>query len=155
MPTLGEILNRHAALLSLGIGCLVVHASAVAQVLDPEAYINEKGHPSIGVGDDGVTRVYSFTERVPAARIAELERGIARLPKRAEVLQMCDQTRGSVKAKLVAERHAATDVTAPNYGYSGSTVACVLKYIHESKIGTQLTYTKKASGATYTLFLTE
>lgn len=144
--------THYWALLALAIAS---HTAAVAQVLDPETYIKEKGFQSVRVGDDGVTRFYTFTERAPANRIAELERGISGLPKRIEVFQVCDQARGSVKAKLIAERGVAMDVATPNYGYSGSTIACVLKYMHEKKVGTQLMYMKKASGGMYMLFVTD
>lgn len=144
-----------AASLSLAIAGMACHASGMAQVLDPETYIREKGYQSARIGDDGVTRFYTFTERASASRIAELERGIAGLPKRIEVFQVCDQTRGSVKAKLIADRGVAMDVATPNYGYSGSTIACVLKYMHENKVGTQLMYMKKASGGMYMVFVTD
>ena len=145
----------YGALLSLAIAGMAIHTPAVAQVLDPETYIKQKGYQSVRVGDDGVTRFYTFTERASANRIAELEQGIAGLPKRIEVFQVCDQTRGSVKAKLIAERGVAMDVATPDYGYSGSTIACVLKYMHENKVGTQLMYMKKASGGMYMLFVTD
>lgn len=150
-----KTLKPYVALLSLVMSGMASPTSAVGQVLDPETYIKEKGYQSVRMGDDGVTRFYTFTERASANRIAELERGIAVLPKRVEVFQVCDQTRGSVKAKLIAERGVAIDVATPNYGYSGSTIACVIKYMQENKVGTQLMYMKKASGGMYMLFVTD
>lgn len=141
------------------IACSILFFSAwlpaAAQVLDPETYIREKGYKSVRVGDDGVTPFYTAMDRATASRLAELERGIAGLPKRIEVFQVCEQTRGSVKAKIIAERGVAIDVATPNYGYSGSTIACVLKYMHENRVGTQLMYMKKASGSMYMLFVTD
>lgn len=47
------------------------------------------------------------------------------------------------------------DVAATNYGYSGSIVACVFKYMHENGVATQLMYMKKASDGVYIVFATE
>ena len=77
------------------------------------------------------------------------------LPKQVAVFTVCDQARGSVKAKLIADRGLAFDVAATNYSYSGSTIACVFKYMHENKVGTQLMYMKKAAGGMYIVFVTE
>ena len=107
------------------------------------------------MGDDGKTRFYSFTERATSPRIAALESEIAKLPKHIEVQKMCDFMRGATKAKLIEQRGIAIDVAVTNYGYSGSTVACVLKYMHESNVGTQLIYNKKGAGGMYMVFVTD
>ena len=144
--------------LCLVVACacgLALPVTAVAQIIDPEAQIKKNGHQSVRIGDDGVTRFYTFTERAPGPRLAALERDIVALPKQVAVFTVCDQARGSVKAKLIADRGLAFDVAATNYGYSGSTIACVLKYMHENKVGTQLMYMKKAAGGMYMVFVTD
>ena len=134
---------------------LVLPATVAAQIIDPEAQIKKKGHQTVRVGDDGVTRFYTFTERASPTRIAALERDIAALPKHVDVFKVCDQTRGSVKAKLIADRGVTFDVAATNYGYAGSTIACTLKYMHDNKVGTQLMYMKKGAGGMYMMFVTD
>jgi hypothetical protein len=136
--------------------CLaLVSTQARAEIIDPEKHVQRDGHHSLKMGDDGKTRFYSRTERVPPARIAALEADIARLPKHVEVQKMCDFMRGGAKAKLIEQRGIAFDVVLTNYGYSGPTVACVLKYIHEKNVGTQLIYSKKGAGGMYTVFVTD
>ena len=134
---------------------LALSTRAGAQVIDPEVHIQKTGYDSLKMGDDGVTRFYMFTERAAASRIATLEQVIAALPKQMIVFNVCDQMRGSVKAKLLQDRGLPFDVAAINYGYSGSTIACVLKYMHESKVGTQLIYMKRATGGMYIVFVTD
>ncbi|MDE2094746.1 MAG: hypothetical protein KGI87_12910 [Burkholderiales bacterium] len=123
--------------------------------LDPEQHIRTNGYQSVRTGDDGKTRFYSFTEHARSSRIAILEAEIARLPKQAEILQACNILRGGITATLIQERHIAVDVAVTNYGYSGSTVACVLKYMHQNEVSTQLVYYKKAAGGMYTVFVTD
>ena len=54
--------------------------------------------------------------------------------------------RGSVKKYALAkEQRSPIDVAATNYGYSGSTIACVLKDMRDDKVGTQLIYMKEAA----------
>lgn len=120
-----------------------VSTHAIAEVIDPEKHVLKNGYHSVKMGDDGKTRFYSFTERAASPRIAALETEIAKLPKHVEVQKMCDFMRGGTKAKLIEQRGIAIDVAVTNYGYSGSTVACVLKYMHDSNVGTQLIYSKK------------
>ncbi|UPQ82886.1 hypothetical protein M0M42_00260 [Pseudomonas knackmussii] len=138
-------------------GFFIVLASnhAMAEVIDPEKHIQKNGYHSIKMGDDGETRFYSFTERGAALRIAGLEGKIELLPKHVEVQKMCDFMRGGTKAKLIQQRGIAIDVAVTNYGYSGSTVACVLKYMHENNLGTQLIYSKKGVGGMYMVFVTD
>jgi hypothetical protein len=127
---------------------------AFAEVIDPEKHVLKNGHHSVKMGDDGKTRFYSFTERAASPRIAALESEIEKLPKHIEVQKMCDFMRGGTKAKLIEQRGIAFDVAVTNYGYSGSTIACVLKYMHESNVGTQLIYSKKGGGGMYMVFVT-
>ncbi len=63
--------------------------------------------------------------------------------------------RGAVKAKLIEQRGIALDVAVTNYGYSYSTIACVLKYMQENKVGTQLIFIKNRQGSMYKLFITD
>lgn len=135
------------------LASLSIHA--IADVIDPEKHIQKNGYHSVRIGDDGETRFYSYTERAISSRVAALENDIAKMPKRVEVQKMCDFMRGGTKAKLIEQGGIALDVAVTNYGYSGSTVACVLKYMHESKVGTQLIYSKKSSGAMYMVFVTD
>lgn len=132
-----------------------VSTIAVAEVIDPEKHIVKNGYHSVKMGDDGKTRFYSFTERAVSSRITALENEIAKLPKHVEVQKMCDFMRGGTKAKLIEQRGIAMDVVLTNYGYSGSTVACVLKYMHESNVGTQLIYNKKGANGMYMVFITD
>lgn len=128
---------------------------AVAEVIDAEKHILKNGYQSVKIGDDGKTPFYSFTERAASPRIAVLENEIAKLPKHIEVQKMCDFMRGGIKAKLIEQRGIAIDVAVTNYGYSGATVACVLKYMHDSNVGTQLIYSKKVASGMYTVFVTD
>lgn len=132
-----------------------VSTHAVAEVIDPEKHVLKNGYHSVKMGDDGKTRFYSFTERATSPRIAALESEIAKLPKHIEVQKMCDFMRGATKAKLIEQRGVAIDVAVTNYGYSGSTVVCVLKYMHESNVGTQLIYNKKGAAGMYMVFVTD
>lgn len=142
--------------LTVTCACLLfLPATVTAQIIDPEVQIKKKGHQTVRLGDDGVTSFYTLTERASPGQIAALERDIAALPKHMEVFKVCDQTRGSVKAKLLADRKVAFDVAATNYGYSGSTIACTLKYMHDKKVGTQLMYMKKGAGGMYMMFVTD
>ncbi|MBK9426835.1 MAG: hypothetical protein IPN63_05250 [Gammaproteobacteria bacterium] len=138
-----------------GIFLGLVSAHAVAEVIDPEKHVLKNGYHSVKMGDDGKTRFYSFTERAASPRIAALETEIAKLPKHVEVQKMCDFMRGATKAKLIEQRGIAIDVAVTNYGYSGATVACVLKYMHDSNVGTQLIYNKKGAGGMYMVFVTD
>jgi hypothetical protein len=128
---------------------------AGAAAIDPEKHIQKNGYHSVRMGDDGKTPFYSYKERVNPSHISVLEADIAALPKHIEVQKMCDFMRGGVKAKLIEERGIAFDVAVINYGYSGATVACVLKYMHKNTVGTQLIFMKKGQGGMYMVFVTE
>lgn len=142
-------------LIGVAMSMLAFSSHTFAQVIDPEAQIRKNGYHTVNLGDDGVTRFYTFTERATASRISALEQSVAGLPKQTEVYKFCDQMRGSVKANLIRERGQPFDVVATNYGYSGSTIACVLKYMHENSVGTQLLFMKKAAGGMYMVFVTD
>lgn len=138
-----------------GLLFALVSTHAVAEIIDPEKHIVKNGFHSVKMGDDGKTRFYSFTERAASTRITALENEIAKLPKHVEVQKMCDFMRGGTKAKLIEQRGIAIDVAVTNYGYSGATVACVLKYMYESNVGTQLIYNKKGASGMYMVFVTD
>lgn len=147
-------MRRAAALVALAFGTLF-SVVVFGQAIDPEQYIAKVGAQSVKLGDDGRTKFFSHTERASPIRIAELEATIVKLPKHAEVFRVCDFMRGGVKATLIAERHIVVDVAATNYGYSGSTIACVLKYMYEDKVGTQVAFFKKGSEGMYTVYITD
>lgn len=146
-----KLLGYSVSIIFLGF----VSTHAIAELIDPENHILKHGYHSVKIDDDGKTRFYSYTERSASPRITALENEIAKLPKRVDVHKMCDFMRGLVKAKLIEQRGIAIDVAVTNYGYIGSTVACVLKYMHESNVGTQLIYTKKGEGGMYMVFVTD
>lgn len=127
----------------------------MAEIIDPEKHIKKNGYHSVNTSDDSTTRIYSFTERATAQRLTSLEDGIEMLPKHTEVQRVCDFMRGSTKAKLIQEQGIEIDVAVTNYGYKGSTIACVLKYMHTDNIGTQLIYSKKGSEGMYMVFVTD
>ncbi|MFO7830724.1 MAG: hypothetical protein R6V18_01930 [Desulfuromonadaceae bacterium] len=126
-----------------------------ADVIDPEEYIRKNGYHSVKMGDDQKAKFYSYTERLPQAKIESLEADIEKLPKHADVMQMCDFMRGSVKALLLEEQGISCDVAVTNYGYQGSTISCVLKYMYEGNIGTQLIYSKKGADGMYMVFVSD
>lgn len=140
---------------AIAILLLLFASLADAQIIDPEKYIKQSGTQTSRAGNDGKTIFHSYTERANTQRIASFEKGIESLPKRVEVFQLCDQMRGSVKAQLIKDTGRSMDVAAVNYGHSGSTIACTLKYMHETEVGTQLVFMKKAQGAMYMVFVTD
>lgn len=146
-------LRRHALVTCALL--LPIAFDAMAEVIDPERQIQKSGYHSVKMGDDGRTRFFNYTERAKTSRIASLEKEIAELPKHLEIQKMCDFMRGGAKAKLIAERGISLDVVVANYGYSGATIACVLKYMHDNKVGTQLIYSKKGSDGMYMVFVTD
>ncbi len=117
---------------------------AEPKIIDPEDLVSKSGATATRLGDDGQTQIASFSETVSVERLKELEDIVAALPKRLEVLQLCDQLRGMAKAKLIAESGLAFDVASVNYGYQGSILACTLKFMRDNKIGTQVIFVKKA-----------
>lgn len=126
-----------------------------ADVIDPEEHIRNNGYHSVKMGDDQKTKFYSYTERLPQAKIKSLEADIEKLPKHADVMQLCDFMRGGVKALLLEQQGISYDIAVSNYGYKGSTISCVLKYMHEGNIGTQLIYSKKGADGMYMVFVTD
>lgn len=103
----------------------------------------------------GKTPFYSFKERTSKSHIALLEDEIAKLPKDPAILGLCDFMRGGVKATIIQQRGIAVDVAVTNYGYSGPTIACILKYMHKNSVGTQVAYMKKGAKGMYTVFVTD
>lgn len=133
---------------------IIIPTFVIAEVIDPESYIKKNGYQSKRVGDDGKTPFYNFTERTNVARVSKLERDIRALPKDEKIFRLCDLMRGGIKAKLIESTGKAIDVAVSNYGYKGATVACVLKYMSDSDVGTQLIYTKKSSNAMFMVGVT-
>jgi hypothetical protein len=113
------------------------------EIIEPEDLILRFGAMATRLGDDGKTRFVSRSETVAVDRLTHLERIIANLPKRLEVMQLCEQMRGMTKAKLIADSGLAIDVASVNYGYRGPIIACALKFMRENKVGTQLLFIKK------------
>lgn len=126
-----------------------------ADVIDPEEHIRKNGYHSVKIGDDKKTKFYLYTERLPPAKIKSLEADIDKLPKHADIMQVCDFIRGGAKALLLEQHGISCDVVVTNYGYEGSTISCVLKYMHQGNIGTQLIYSKKGTDGNYMVFVTD
>lgn len=144
-------MHKFISYIASGLFLGLVSSYAIADVIDPEKHVLKNGHHSAKIGDDGKTRFYSFTERAASTRIAALETEIAKLPKHVEVQKMCDFMRDGTKARGIA-----FDVAVTNYGYSGATIACVLKYTNEANVvGTQLIFSKKGAGGMYMVFVTD
>lgn len=148
-------MRKYIGYLAPSIFLAVVSTHVIAEVIDPENHVQKNGYHSDKTGDDGKTRFFTFTEQATSARIAALESEIKALPKHVDVQKMCDFMRGSTKAKLIEQRGIAIDVAVTNYGYSGSTVACVLKYMNGKNVGTQLIYSKKGAAGMYLVFVTD
>jgi hypothetical protein len=117
--------------------------------------MRKTGPQTTRLGDDGKTKFFNYTERTNSARLTSLEKDIAALPKRPEVFQVCDQIRGSVKATLIKKSGDSFDVAAVNWGYSGATIACTLKYMKRNQVGTQLIYFKQGTDGVYMYFVTD
>lgn len=129
--------------------------TATGDVIDPEKFIKKNGYQTEKMGDDKKTIFYSFTERAEKKRLTTLEAEIEKLPKHIDIQKICDFMRGGVKAKLIEKLGIAIDVAVTNYGYQGSTIACTLKYMHGSYVGTQLLYSKKGTSGMYMVFVTD
>lgn len=147
--------TKHVVCLLTILFLFNIYSQASATVIDPEKHIQKNGYHSVRMGDDGKMKVYSFTERANSSRVLALESDIGVLPKDAAILNTCDFMRGGVKANLIQQYGVAYDVAVTNYGYSGATVACVLKYMYQSTVGTQLIFMKKGQGGMYMVFVTD
>lgn len=128
---------------------------STAQLLDPEAVITTNGYHSVRTGDDGVTQFYTFTERATPERISVLSRQIEALPKDEQLVPVCELMRGGAKAMLIEQTGIALDVAVTNYGYSGSTIACTLKYMTGNSVGTQHVISKQGRHGMYMVFVTD
>ena len=136
------------------VSLINITASANAEVIDPELYIKKNGYHSQRMGDDGKTPFYNFTERTNVSRVTSLERDVSSLPKDERVFKLCDFMRGTIKATLIQSTGKAIDVAVSNYGYKGATTACVLKYMYDGEVGTQIMYLKTSRNTTYTVGVT-
>lgn len=145
---------KFSKLIHLIILCIAT-GNAWAEIIDPVAYIKKNGYQSAKIGDDGATRFLTHTLRVESQEIGPLEADVDSLPKHPTVYQVCDMMRGGVKARLIQETGIAFDVAATNYGYKGKTIVCVLKYMRENKIGTQILYGEKGPGAMYQVIVVD
>ncbi|MFZ4440688.1 MAG: hypothetical protein ACOYOS_19905 [Syntrophales bacterium] len=155
MKIIDSYLSKHISFLAMGAFLVVISSDVCAAVIDPEKHIQKNGYHSMRTGDDGITKIYSFTERTNSSLTSALGADIAALPKDAKALNACDFMRGGVKANLIEQRGIAIDVAVTNYGYSGSTIACLLKYMHENKVGTQLIFVKTGPGGLYMVFVVD
>ncbi len=153
--TIAFNVTKHLVYLLMILSLFNIYSYAGAGVIDPEKQIQKNGYHSVRMGDDGKTKIYSFTERANSSRISVLEADIAALPKDVEVFKVCDFMRGGVKANLIQQRGIDIDVAVTNYGYSGSTAACTLKYMQKNKVGTQLIFYKQGHGGLYMVFITD
>lgn len=134
---------------------VAIPSFALTQAIDPETLIKKAGPQSTRLGEDGKTKFFNYTEHANVERISSLEKEIAALPKHTEIFQVCDQMRGSVKATLIKQSGESLDVAAVNWGYSGATIACTLKYMKKNQVGTQLIYVKQGSDGVYVYFVTD
>ncbi|MCK6405675.1 MAG: hypothetical protein L6Q60_06630 [Rhodocyclaceae bacterium] len=148
-------LKQMGAFCVFGLLLSTICSEVDAGVIDPEIHIKKHGYHSVGIGEDGRTKFFSYTEKVSSSLISVLETDVIALPKHADVFQLCDFMRGAVKALLIKERGIAFDVAVVNYGYSDSTIVCVLKYMHETTVGTQLIFSKKGAEGMYSVFVSD
>lgn len=121
--------------------------------IDPEEYIKKNGYQSIKVLENNKGAWYSSTIRLSGSEIIPYENAIEKLPKHIEVQKSCDFTKGLAKARIIEATGVPVDVAVVNFGFAGSTIACVLKYMNGGNIGTQIIYTKAAKGSMYFLFI--
>lgn len=147
-------MNKFFAHLIIIITLLVVSYESGAVIINPVKYIHDNGFHSMKIGDDKKTKIYSFQERAGPSRISELSSEITALPKTPEIQKMCDFWRGTVKAGLVEKNGVAIDVVVTNYGYSDTTITCILKHIDGNKVGTQLIFYNTDKGSLYFVMVT-
>jgi hypothetical protein len=140
-----QIYRHILSFCSLVILLLNIPKPVIAEVIDPELYIQKNGYHSQRVGDDGKTPFYNFTERTNVTRVTSLERDVNALPKDERVFKLCEFMRGGIKAKLIQSTGKNIDVAVSNYGYRGATVACVLKHMYGGEVGTQIIYKLEGS----------
>jgi hypothetical protein len=150
MPTKRQLLINLMIIFSSAI-----YLSAEAAIIDPEQYILKYGYHSLKIGDDKKTKIYSYKERVSASTISELTYEISNLPKTSEIYQLCDFWRGLTKSNLIEQRGIETDVVVSNYGHSGTTITCALKYIRAKKVGNQFIFYNKSNAGLYFVFITD
>lgn len=125
------------------------------EIIDPEKYIKKHGYHSLNVTNDG-QHFYGYTERTTTRRVMELQSEIEKLPKHEQIYEVCNFLRGGVKAKIIEQQGITIDVAVTNYGYSGQTIMCVLKYMRKNKVGTQLFYRKVGvGGSVYTVIVVD
>ncbi len=121
--------------------------------LDPELYIKDLGHAQVTKGDDGKMSIISKTAQIGAEHLSLMEASVKKLPKHADVYRACEMMRGGTKARLIEKFKKPIDVAISNYGYNGSTLVCVLKYMHADQVGTQMIYAKNTAEGMYILTL--
>lgn len=105
-----------------------IFTSASAEVIDAEQYIKKNGYQKRWLGSDGKTLNHQFTELASLSRISLLESDISKLSKNPGVIKFCNFMCSEIKNRLLEEKGIAMDVTVSDYGDSGITAACVLKY---------------------------
>lgn len=121
--------------------------------IDPEEYIKKNGYQSIKTLDGNKGTWYSSTIRLNGSEIAPYENAIEKMPKHVEVQKSCDFTKGLAKARIIETTGVPVDVALVNFGFAGSTIACVLKYMNGSNVGTQIIYSKATNGSMYFVFI--
>lgn len=124
---------------------------AFSEITDPVAHIKERGYDSASPGKNSDITFYSRTERISSSRLKQLEKEVADLPKQPEILQVCEIGRGGAKAKLY-EQQIYADVATTDYGYQGSSLVCVLKYMYQEQVGTQVMVARKEGNGLYLMF---
>lgn len=124
---------------------------AYSEIIDPATYIKERGYDDATPATKSDITFYSRTERIPGSRLTLLEKEVADLPKHAEIQQVCELGRGGAKARL-HEQKIDADITVTDYGYQGSSIACVLKYLYQQQVATQIMVARKEGKGLYLLF---
>ena len=133
--------------------CVLNSNLAHTDVIDPEAFIKKYGYTSTYLGDNGETTFYTASKLASTSQIKNYVSDVVNLPKHKDVISHCEFMRGVSKVQAIAHSKVAVDVALFNYGYSHSTIVCVLKFMYGNKISTNLTYSKAIKGSIYMLWV--
>ena len=140
--------------------CALVLASltstqVLSEVINAEKYIQVNGYTSVGLGDDGKTKLHTLAEHVRRSRFIALESDISSLQKNSQAKKACDGIRGNLELKLSKQQGSPFVVVLANYGFNEYTYACALKYSHNELSFSQLMYFTKGSDGLYTVGIYE
>ncbi len=124
-----------------------------SKILDPENTIKTEGYESRSIGDDGITIFYVLGKTETPSNIEALESQIYNLPKNEDTFKACDFMRGGTKASLIEQTGENYDVVTTNHGYDGPVMVCILKYMLEDKVGTQIIFSKSSRDVMHMVFI--